>query len=108
MASIPTYGYASASIPIVKTKIISVTPTAKRLLRKLTFINNSGGPLTVDLWVDQTGITEVQFLNTKTIANLQTWSSIDIEGHVLEPNGVVWVAASGHNMAMMISTIYVT
>jgi len=107
MASAPTYAYANASIPTAKTQIVGPS-TAKRQIRKLTFINNSGGDLTVNLWIDTSGIIETLFLPTKTIANLQTWSCFDIEGHVLEPNGTMSVQASGNNLAMNVSTITVT
>jgi len=108
MASIPTYGYANASIPTIKTQIIGPTSSTKRQIRKLTFINNSGGNLTVNLWIDTSGTIETLFLNTKTIANLQTWSCFDIEGHVLEPNGKISVQASGNNLALNVTTLNIT
>jgi len=108
MISAPTYAYANASIPTTKSQIIGPSTTAKRQIRKLTFINNSGGDLTVNLWIDTSGIIEVLFLNTKTIANLQTWSCIDIEGHVIEPNGTMNVQASGSNLAMNVTSINIT
>lgn len=108
MASTPRFAYANASIPIVKSQIVIGDGTNKLLIRKVTFINNSGGPLTVNLWLDSPGTIEVLFLPTKTISNLQTWSCIDIEGHVIEANGILSVQASSANLAMVVSTIFIT
>lgn len=108
MASIPKHAYTNASLPTVKTQIITGDGINKSLIRKVTFINNSGGPLTVNLWLDSSGTIEVLFLPSKTISNLQTWSCIDIEGHVIEANGKMFVQASGINLAMVVSTIFIS
>lgn len=108
MASTPRYAYANASTPTIKTQIVAGDGTNKLLIRKVTFINNSGGPLTVNLWLDSPGTIEVLFIPSKTISHFQIWSCIDIEGHVIEANGNLSVKASGANLAMVVSTIFIT
>ena len=108
MATTLENGYANASIPIVKTEIIAAEPNTTRVIRKATFTNNSGGTLTVDLYIDPTGASEVQIADTKVLIDTETWTCPDIEGHVLEAAGTVDVTASGAGIDLVITVIRIT
>jgi hypothetical protein len=103
MALNPANGYAIASCPTAKTEVISAEANTLRIIRKCTFTNVSGGALTVDLYFDPDGATEVQLLDTKSIADMETYSFADIEGHVLEASGTIDLQASGANLGVVIT-----
>ncbi len=104
----PTSLYSSASIPTTKTEIVSAEANTVRIIRKATFTNNSGGALTIDLYVDPSGSTEVQIVDTKTLSDKETWSCPDIEGHILGASGTIDVTASGAGIDLVISGVKVT
>jgi len=104
----PTSLYSSASIPTTKTEIVSAEANTVRIIRKATFTNNSGGALTIDLYVDPSGSTEVQIVDTKTLSDQETWSCPDIEGHILSSSGTIDVTASGAGIDLVISGVKVT
>lgn len=108
MARTPANFYSNASIPAVKTEIISADANTVRIIRKATFTNNSGGTLTVDFYIDPTGAAEIQIADTKVLIDQETWSCPDIEGHILEAAGTVDVTASGAGIDLVISGINVT
>ena len=108
MARTPSNLYAIASVPTVKTQVVGPDPSTIRILRKATFTNNSGGTLTVDLYIDPSGSSEVQIADAKALVDQETWSCPDIEGHILNQNGTVDVTASGAGIDLVISGIDVT
>ena len=103
MAFNPSTLYSAASIPIAKTDVVVAETATKRIIRKATFTNISGGALTFDLYFDPTGGSEVQLLDTKSLADMETYSCPDIEGHVLEPGGTIALVASAANISCVIS-----
>lgn len=107
MARSPSSLYSSASMPTTKTEVISAEANTKRIIRKATFTNNSGGALTFDLYIDPTGAAEVQLCDTKAIADQETISIADIEGHILEAAGTVDIASSGAGIDCVISGVKV-
>jgi len=108
MARTPITLYSSASIAAAKTEVVSAKGNTKRIIRKATFTNNSGAALTVDLYIDPTGAAEVQIADTKVLADQETWSCPDIEGHILEAAGTIDATASGAGIALVISGIDAT
>lgn len=103
MASIASNLYASNSIPIVKTEIISAEASTRRIIRKATFTNYSGSSVTIDLYIQPDGSNEVQIVDTKTLVDQETWSCPDVESHVLEFLGTLDVKASSTNVALVVS-----
>lgn len=95
--------YASDSIPIVKTEVISAAANTKRIIRKATFCNNSGGTLTFSVYIDPTGTQEVQIVDTKVLIDQETYSVPDLEGHVLEASGTLDLIASGAGIDCVIT-----
>lgn len=108
MAFNPSNLYASASITAAKTEIIGAELNTKRIIRKATFTNNSGGSLTVGLYIDPTGSAEMQIADTKTLTDQETWSCPDIEGHVLEAAGTIDAEASGAGIDLIITGTKIT
>lgn len=108
MARTETTLYSSGSLTASKTEVISAVTNTKRIIRKATFTNTSGGALTVDIYVDPTGLTEVQIVDTKILADQETWSCPDLEGHILEADGTVDITASGAGIDCVISGVNVT
>jgi hypothetical protein len=108
MARNPDNLYASASIPTTKTEVISAEANTKRIIRKATFTNNSGGALTLDIYIDPTGSAEAQIADTKSLADQETWSCPDLEGHVLQASGTIDLGSSGAGIDCIISGIKVT
>lgn len=107
MARSPASLYSSASIPTTKTEIVSAESNTKRIIRKATFTNNSGGALTVDFYFDPTGAAEVMLADAKSLADQEVWSCPDIEGHILEAAGTIDVTASGAGIDLVISGVKV-
>ena len=108
MASIASSLYADASIPIVKTEIISAEANTRRILRKATFTNHSGLSRVISLYIEPDGSNEVQIVDSKVLVDQETWSCPDIESHVLEFTGTASVSADGTNVALSISGTKVT
>lgn len=108
MARTPSNLYASASGPTVKTEVISAETATKRIIRKATFTNNSGGTLQVDMYFDPTGVLETQIVDQKSIIDQESWSCPDIEGHILEAAGTIDLTISGAGMDVLISGVKVT
>lgn len=108
MASTPAMLYAIASAPTAKTEVIAAEPSTIRVIRKATFTNNSGGTLTVELYIDPDGSTEVQIVNTKTLIDKETWSCPDAEGQVLSPTGTVDINTGGANIGVLMPGIKIT
>ena len=108
MARSPSNLYASASITAAKTEVVAAETGTKRIIRKATFTNNTGGVLTVDLFIDPTGAAEVQVADTKSLADAETWSCPDAEGHVLEAAGTIDAGASGAGIDLVISGVKIT
>lgn len=108
MASTPASLYSNASITAAKTEVVSAEASTVRVIRKATFTNNSGGTLTVDLYIDPTGAAEVQVADTKTLIDTETWSCPDIEGHVLSASGTIDATASGAGIDLVITGIKIT
>lgn len=108
MARTPSNLYASASAPATKTEIISAETATTRIIRKVTFCNNSGGTLTVDLYIDPDGATETQILDTHPLIDQEVWSCPDCEGHILNASGTMDINVSGAGLDVLISGIKVT
>lgn len=108
MPSIPSSDYSNSSIPTAKTVVVPGEPNTKRQIRKITYTNNAGAEATIDLYINATGADEVRFVNSKKIAYQQTWSCIDAEGHVLEQNGTISIKSNIADIALVITTIYIT
>lgn len=108
MATTPATLYSSASLAATKTEIIAAEASTKRVIRKATFTNNSGGTLTVDVYIDPTGASEVQIIDTKVLIDAESWVCQEIEGHVLEAAGTVDVTASGTGIDLVISGFKIT
>lgn len=107
MARVPINLYTYASIPTSKTEVVSAATSLKRIIRKATFVNNSGSTATVDLYMYPDGINENRTVHTKTLIDKETYSVPDVEGHVLEPAGTIDVAGSVANIQLTISAINV-
>jgi hypothetical protein len=108
MARTPATLYSSASIAVAKTEVVEAESNTIRIIRRATFTNNSGGTLTVDLYIDPSGSVEVQVADTKVLIDRETWSCPDAEGHVLEAAGTIDVTASGAGIDLVITGIKVT
>jgi hypothetical protein len=108
MTSLPSFEYATDSAPTSKSVVIAAKVSTKRQIRKATFINNSGAPMTFDLYINPAGTKEILFLPNKQLADKETWSCIDLEGQVIEPNGTLSLDASVGNMAVSIASIRIT
>lgn len=108
MARNPASLYSIASLPTTKTELISAETATKRIIRKATFTNNSGGTLTVNLYMDPTGAAEVQIVDTKALIDTESWDVPNIEGHVLEAAGTIDGDASGAGVDLVISGVKVT
>jgi hypothetical protein len=107
MARSPSSLYSSASITAAKTEIIAAEAGTKRLIRKATFTNNSGGVLTVDLFIDPTGAAEAVLADTHSLADMESWDCPNAEGHVLEAAGTMDAGASGAGITLVISGVKV-
>ena len=108
MATTPSTLYSNPSITAAKTEVVSAEASTKRVITKCTFTNNSGGTLTVDLYIDPTGASEVQLADTKVLIDTEVWSCPDIEGHVLEAAGTIDATASGAGIDLVISGYKIT
>ena len=108
MATIPACLYSSNSLAAAKTEIIGAEANTTRVIRKATFTNNSGGTLTIDLYIDPTGAAEVQIADTKVLIDTETWSCPAAEGQVLSPSGTCDVTASGVGIDLVIPGLKVT
>ena len=108
MASIASNLYATASVPIVRTEVISAEASTRRIIRKVTLTNISGFTRTVDIYIQPDGSNDVQIVDTHTLVDQETWSSPDLESHVLEFTGTLDVAASGTGVTMVVSGSKVT
>ena len=100
--------YASNSLAITKTEVISAVTGTTRQIRKATFTNNTGATVTVDLYIDPTGTDEIQLVDTKPLIDKETWSVPAIEGHVLGASGTVDVTASATGVDLVISGVEIT
>jgi len=108
VASIAANLYATASMPTVRTEVISAEANTRRIIRKATLTNNSGVTRTVNLYLQPDGSNDVQIANTYTLVDQETWSSPDLEAHVLEFTGTLDVSASGSGVSMIVSGSKVT
>lgn len=100
--------YASSSLAATKTEIISAETGTTRLIRKATFTNNSGGTVSIDLYVDPDGASEVQIVDTKYLIDQETWDCPQIEGHIINASGTVDVTASATGVDLLISGVKIT
>lgn len=103
MSRTPAVLYAKASITQAKTVVIAAEALTKRIIRKATFHNRSGGALTIDLYCSPDGTNEVRIENTKILSDKETYSVPDIEGHTLEAAGTISVACSGASIDLIIT-----
>ena len=97
-------GYASNSIPTSKTEIIAASDK-KRIIRKATFTNTTGGVVVVDLYIDPTGSSEIHIVDTKSLADAETYTVPDIEGHVLEAAGTIDVTSDTASVGLIITVM---
>ena len=103
MPTTPATLYSSASITAAKTEIVPAETSTVRAIRKATFTNNSGGTLTVGLYINPTGAAEVQLAVDKVLIDGQVWSCPDAEGHILNAAGTISAEASGAGIDLVIS-----
>lgn len=103
MSRTPSVLYAKASITQAKTVVIAAEASTKRIIRKATFHNRSGGALTIDFYCSADGTNEVRVENTRILSDKETYSVPDIEGHILEAAGTISAACSGANIDLLIS-----
>lgn len=99
----PVTLYASANIAVTKSQIVAAAALKKRIIRKATFCNDTGGAVVVDLYIDPTGSAECHILDTKTLADKEIFSVPDIEGHVLGPSGTMDLNSDTANVQLIIT-----
>ena len=100
--------YASNSLTASKTEVVAAVTGTKRYLKKATFTNNTGSTVSVDLYIDPDGATEIQLVDTKYLIDTETWSVPGFEGHVLEAAGTIDVTASATGVDLVITGIEIT
>lgn len=87
-------------------------PNTKTVLRRVTFCNTTSTARTVTLYKIPNGGSAADattVLKDKVIGPKETWSCIDIEGHVLEANGFIQALCdAGSAVAITISAYTVT
>jgi hypothetical protein len=77
------------------------------ILRKLSFCNTSGGAVTVTVHLITSGGTASAsntISSAKSLAANETWSSPDVEGHVMEAGGFIQALASAGTSVTLIAS----